>query len=140
MMGIGVLYSGSMVYGFNTIEAIFGEEETRNLLRQAPQIPQLAEAAAPVLPRFGQIALERLSKVIALLSPFVPKASKNGLFWIAPMIAPALLLSRTSLADGVFNALPIPVSSYSRSLYQIFTNINRSTSSTTTSSPPTPSP
>lgn len=130
LMGMGILYSGSMVYGFNTIEAVFGERETMELLRAAPQMETLTEATGAVLPRFGKVALDMVTKYVALLSPFVPKSSKNGLFWVAPLIAPALLLSRTSLADGVFNVLPIP--------YLFYQHFISPSSASLTTWPPSP--
>lgn len=103
-MLLGCLYSGSMVYGFNAIELVFGSEEGRQMLFAARETPSLIRRILP------DSVIDWFFTIMRLTDPFVPTAGGTWVFGVAPLIAPALLLSRTHIADRTFSLLPIMVS------------------------------
>ncbi|ELR07764.1 hypothetical protein VC83_01129 [Pseudogymnoascus destructans] len=100
-MLLGCLYSGSMVYGFNAIELVFGGGEGRRMLFAARETPSLIRQILP-----GAV-IDWFFTVLRMTDPFVPTSGGTWVFGVAPLIAPALLLSRTHIADRTFSMLPI---------------------------------
>jgi len=106
MLG-GILYSGSMVYGFNAIELVFGADDARRLLFSG--LPRPSSIVHEVYPESLVKIIKYCGKLGRLANPFVPVGGDSWLFFMSPFIAPALLLSRTSIADRLFSFLPILV-------------------------------
>lgn len=103
-MIIGCLYSGSMVYGFNAIELIFGAEGARELLFAGGNSPSMIREVIP------DSFMNWFYTIMRLTDPFVPTAGGGSwVFGVSPLIAPGLLLSRTRIADRTFSLLPILV-------------------------------
>ncbi|OBT55194.1 hypothetical protein VE04_03740 [Pseudogymnoascus sp. 24MN13] len=100
-MLLGCLYSGSMVYGFNAIELVFGGEEGRRMLFAARETPSLIRQILP-----GAV-IDCFFTVLRMTDPFVPTSGGTWVFGVAPLIAPALLLSRTHIADRTFSMVPL---------------------------------
>ncbi|KAI9738985.1 MAG: hypothetical protein M1818_005299 [Claussenomyces sp. TS43310] len=97
---VGVLYSGSMVYGANVMTLVFGSDDAQRILSQGSTPGLHAMAADRWFYYFREI--QRFT------DPFLPLPSFNWkVFAGLPSIAPALILSRTSLADHVFAILPV---------------------------------
>lgn len=110
----GCLYSGSLVYGINAIYLVFGREDAIALLTRPSESPSFVRAL------LGEGGYRYIVDALKVTDPFLPYeglgryGSLNlSLFLTGPMIAPALILSRTALADHVFAIFPIAV----RSLY-----------------------
>ncbi len=106
----GVLYSGSMVYGFNVLEQVFGADAGRELFRGVPPPSAGTGRLLEAMPKVALKIHEAMKKAVRAFAPFFPQFNDSYLFWVSPLIAPALLLSRTSLFDTAFSALPLPVS------------------------------
>ncbi|OBT89281.1 hypothetical protein VE02_02579 [Pseudogymnoascus sp. 03VT05] len=100
-MLLGCLYSGSMVYGFNAIELVFGGEDGRRMLFAARETPSLIRQILP-----GAV-IDWFFTVLRMTDPFVPTSGGTWVFGVAPLIAPALLLSRTHIADRTFSMVPL---------------------------------
>ena len=140
LMVTGILFSGSMVYGYNTLEIVFGEKEVHQFIRDLQPFP-FKRTFVSQLPPFAQDVYNAVAKVGRLISPFYPKTNNSGLFMVAPLIAPALLLSRTDLADGVFNLMPIPVSHLPFPLFiHDINNLSSSSCTNISTNHPCPSP
>lgn len=113
MMFLGILYSGSMVYGFNAIESVLGADEARRMLiseRTAPSTLMREWGLGPVIDVLQPIshrALDPVKHFARLASPFFPAGVDSWLFIAAPWVAPTLLLARTGLGDHLFSAVPI---------------------------------
>lgn len=91
----GILYSGAMVHGMNSINLVFGLEESRRIWEQG-----MRESHIP----------KYLEKIFRLTDPFLFVVPSWKILVGIPSIAPALILSRTRIADHMFSALPIIVS------------------------------
>ncbi|TAQ83240.1 hypothetical protein B7494_g8436 [Chlorociboria aeruginascens] len=100
----GCLYTGSLVYGINTIHVVFGSEAARDILapsnynRHAYNILQGRPAAQAAVQFFSD------------WQPFLAASNSVAnwkLYFGLPMILPALVLSRTRIADNLFAILPI---------------------------------
>jgi hypothetical protein len=102
-MIIGCLYSGSMAYGFNTIQLIFGIEETQAMLFREQRGRSMLSELIP------EIWISRIIDKVIYFNPFIPNARGSLVFAISPLIAPALLLSKSRLADRVFQFVPVAV-------------------------------
>lgn len=100
---IGCFYSGFLVYGVNTMYLVFGQDEARRLLMPSAQDLR-ARAIIEDSGFWGAIF-----RFFKLSDPFLPTLPGLKLFLGLPMIAPALVLSRTKLADQIFAILPISV-------------------------------
>jgi hypothetical protein len=105
---LGCFYSGFMVYGMNTLNIVFGPEEATNLL--APSLSDL-ETSFQIRRRPSTQILQRFIKSIDPFLPISECFTNWKLFVGLPLIAPALVLSRTKVADQVFAILPITVCS-----------------------------
>lgn len=101
---IGCFYSGFLVYGFNTMHLVFGQDEARRLLM--PSSLDLRARAVAENSGFWRA----IFRFIKLSDPFLPTMPGMKLFLGLPLIAPGLVLSRTKLADQIFAILPISVS------------------------------
>jgi hypothetical protein len=100
---IGCLYSGSLVYGLNTLQLVFGTEEAQRLLYEGRRM-RIYKNIVP------DAWVSWSIKTLQITNPFLPSASNGGwLFGSLPLIAPALILSRTRIADRTFSILPIIV-------------------------------
>lgn len=109
MLG-GVVYSGSMVYGFNALELIFGVDGGRCLVAGVP--PPYSGTASMIAraPHLMRRVFDLFDAALGMMSPFMPKHPDSWLFWLSPWIAPTLLISRTGFADRIFGAMSLPVS------------------------------
>lgn len=98
---IGCLYSGLLVYGLNTTCIVFGTAEAGALLGGRIE-----------LGRFNpDTYVGKLGRAIHNLDPFFPTTLwvKNyGLLLSLPLVAPSLILLRTSLADQA-SAILLPL-------------------------------
>ena len=95
-----------MVYGVNTLNIVFGSEEAASIL--APTLGDL-ETIYQIRTR---PASRMLSRLVKSMDPFLPGTdffTNWRLFVGLPLIAPALVLSRTRVADQAFAILPITV-------------------------------
>jgi hypothetical protein len=93
-----------MVYGFNAIELVFGGEDARRMLFAARDNPSLVRKILP------DAMIDWFFTILRITDPFVPTAGGTWVFGVAPLIAPALLLARTHIADRTFSLMPIMVS------------------------------
>ena len=102
----GCLYSGSLVYGFNSLYLVFGSDVAEELVRRH------SEDVSIVRKLIGNRVYRLILKLTEFTDPFMPMSDLLSLemFVGLPMVAPALILSRTRLADYVFAILPVPVS------------------------------
>lgn len=100
----GCFYSGFLVYGVNALYLVFGQAEARRLLMPSPQD---LNARAMIQ---DSAFLRAIIKFMKISDPFLPTMPGVKLFLGLPMILPALVLSRTRLADQIFAILPISVS------------------------------
>lgn len=101
--GIGCIWSGSMVYGVNAVHLVFGTDEAQLIL---------AETAVPKLhAMIGERAARIFHNISRITDPFMPAEGVENwkTFLGLPMIAPALVLSRTNLADYGFHLASISV-------------------------------
>jgi hypothetical protein len=101
---IGCFYSGFLVYGFNAMDLVFGQEEARRLLM--PSALDLRARNLAVNSTFWKAVFQ----FFKLTEPFMPMMSGLKLCIGLPLIAPSLILARTRLADQIFAILPISVS------------------------------
>ncbi|KAK4889419.1 hypothetical protein LTR27_011763 [Elasticomyces elasticus] len=95
----GVLYSGSVAFGKDTIYTIFGGKDGYRILK-----PLFQSIGRPPLEMYlgrPQIALQQLTKT--LLDHLVHWRVYVGL----PLIMPMIILSRTRLADSILPVLPV---------------------------------
>ncbi|KUJ07485.1 uncharacterized protein LY89DRAFT_536616, partial [Mollisia scopiformis] len=89
---IGFAYSGLLVYGMNAMTLVFGAEETQEILRNG-----FREAdPGPMGPY-----LPLIRSGLRVMDPFLPvmENSNPTLYYAVPLIAPALILFRTKVAD-----------------------------------------
>jgi len=102
----GCLYSGSLVYGLNSLYLVFGSDYADELIRQHSRDVSIIRKL------FGNQAHRFFLKLTGFTDPFMPMSELLSLemFLGLPMVAPALILSRTRLADFIFAILPVPVS------------------------------
>ncbi|KAK5698057.1 hypothetical protein LTR97_007017 [Elasticomyces elasticus] len=95
----GVLYSGSVAFGKDTIYTIFGGKDGYRILK-----PLFQSIGRPPLEMYlgrPQIALQQLMKTV--LDHLVHWRVYVGL----PLIMPMIILSRTRLADSILPVLPV---------------------------------
>lgn len=106
----GCLYSGSLAYGLNSLYLVFGSDYAEDLVRRH------SEDISVVRKLIGNRMYRVILKLTEYTDPFMPMSDFLSLemFVGLPMVAPALILSRTRLADYVFAILPVPVSIASR--------------------------
>ena len=107
-----------MVYGVNTLYLIFGENAASEVLYGNGG--QRTFEDGWILSTFAEQIYRHLSgwqnpllKLFTITDPFIPYyATREAkmLFFGMPLVAPALILSRTSLAEHAFAILPIAVS------------------------------
>jgi hypothetical protein len=102
----GCLYSASMVYGVNAISLVFGPDEAYRILTSPRRNMSLVKL---LLNDRWYLQLVRFLRGTDPFLPFVPGLDWE-VFFSLPMLAPALVLSRTTLADHAFSILPISVS------------------------------
>ena len=110
MMLGGIVYSGSMVYGFNVLELVFGPDGGRCLFAGIPAPMNGSRALIERAPRLLKRVFDAVDSTMDLMFPFWPRSRNDWLFWLSPLIGPTLLLSRTGYADKVFGAATLPVS------------------------------
>jgi hypothetical protein len=102
----GCLYSGSLVYGLNSLYLVFGSDYVDELVRRHSRDVSIVRKL------IGNRPYRFLLTLTEFTDPFMPMSDLLSLemFLGLPMVAPALILSRTRLADFVFAILPVPVS------------------------------
>lgn len=110
MMLGGIVYSGSMVYGFNVLELIFGPDGGRCLFAGISAPMNGSRALIERAPRLLKRVFDAVDSTMDLMFPFWPRSRNDWLFWLSPLIGPTLLLSRTGYADKVLGAATLPVS------------------------------
>lgn len=95
---IGFAYSGLLVYGMNAMTLVFGAEETKQIL---------LEGFEEWSNERGSTIMKYITKFTQIADPwFLQLGTPNPtLFLGVPLIGPALVLLRTSLADQVFPVL-----------------------------------
>lgn len=103
---VGCFYSGFLVYGVNTLHVVFGSREAARLMTPSPRYLRF----------WGDERLSILTKVVPTilknLDPFFPSLESQfnwKLFVGLPLIAPALVLLRTTVADKFFSVIPVTV-------------------------------
>ena len=106
----GLVYSGSMVYGFNVLELVFGADGGRCLVAGLPAPYSGTKSLIERAPFLMRKVFDLFDTTFSLMSPFMPKHPDSWLFWLSPWIAPTLLISRTGFADRLFGAMSLPVS------------------------------
>jgi hypothetical protein len=97
-------YSGLLVYGVNTIHVVFGAEEALSMTVPANNLSFLT--------RHAEKASRLIKKILTTSDPFMPTLPDMPnwkLYLGLPMIAPTLILVRTTVADQVFAVLPLCV-------------------------------
>ncbi len=102
----GCLYSGSLVYGLNSLYLVFGRDYAKQLLRRH------SGGISVIQKLIGNRVYYGMLKLTEFTDPFIPTSDLLSLemFVGLPMVAPALILSRTRLADYIFAILPVSVS------------------------------
>ena len=104
-------YSGFLMYGFNTVQLVFGVDEANDILQSGT-----TQALTDQISDHGSEALNRIFSVagrtLRMFVPFLPSGDLLAHWKLLvglPLIAPALVLSRTRLAEPVFALVPITV-------------------------------
>ncbi|KAF8852842.1 hypothetical protein BDZ45DRAFT_694712 [Acephala macrosclerotiorum] len=95
---LGCVYSGLLAYGWNAMSLVFGAEETTNILKGGFLLPT----------QYYEAYFRKVQQGSRLLFPFFPAPDVPGnplLFSVVPLIGPALVLLRTSVADQAFPLL-----------------------------------
>jgi hypothetical protein len=97
---LGCGYAGLFAYGVNTLYLVFGREEAVKILA-AMRGHQIYDWSGRLL---GERYQETIGALIANADPFFPRIDLIGWrgFVALPMIAPSLVLSRSSLGSFVF--------------------------------------
>lgn len=103
---LGCLFSGSFVYGANSVFLVCGSDYGWKLFSTSREYTSTLQML------LGDRLHRAMMKTLKITDPFMPISGPTNLttFFLLPMIAPALILSRTSLADHAFAVLPISVS------------------------------
>ncbi|PBP16251.1 RING finger domain protein [Diplocarpon rosae] len=89
---LGCAYSGLLIYGINTMYLVFGAYDARRLLGAKITVGQFDSHKVSGI----------ISKCMHIMDPFFPTllvSANYKLFLSLPLVAPALVLLRTSLAD-----------------------------------------
>jgi len=110
----GCLYSGSLVYGLNSLHLVFGSDYAQEMVRRHSEEPSIIRNF------IGDRVYRAILKVSEFTDPFMPMSDLLSLemFVGLPMVAPALILSRTKgLADYLFAIAPVPVSSFKKYMF-----------------------
>jgi hypothetical protein len=100
----GCLYSGLLVYGYNTVQIVFGHDEARNILGRVFTGGYNRRPWAR-----NMVAVMR--KSLTVFDPFFPDAGyppNMKIFLGLPLIGPSLIILRTRFADQAF-ALLLPL-------------------------------
>ncbi|KAG9234205.1 hypothetical protein BJ875DRAFT_376925 [Amylocarpus encephaloides] len=106
---LGCGYAGLFVYGVNTLYLVFGQEEASRILVSMRTVDDSAIGAY-----LSRRSLTALWSLMTGTDAFFPRMDSSGPFshwkqWLTlPLIGPALILSRSRMADYVFPLL-IPV-------------------------------
>lgn len=102
----GCLYSGSFVYGMNATYLVFGRDCGWEFFSKGRKYASVLQIL------LGDRLYRAMIKGLKITDPFMPISgpANMGVFLGLPLIAPALILSRTSMADNAFAVLPITVS------------------------------
>jgi RING-variant domain len=107
---VGCLVSSSLVYGLNAVQLVFGTEDARRLL----MVGSIRQGSSGVQRRYGsEWLLDKLFGTMLYSDPLLPSNSLVGwgpFVFALPLIAPALILSRTRFADSISIFLPLSVS------------------------------
>ncbi|RDW70343.1 hypothetical protein BP5796_08740 [Coleophoma crateriformis] len=101
---IGTVYSGFLIYGMNSLELVFGYEEAKYVMAAS------ARDRAIHANMYSRAWYRGIHQAIRIMDPFLPATdcvANWKLFVGLPLIAPALVLSRTRLADPLFALLPV---------------------------------
>ena len=106
---VGCLVSSSLVYGLNAVQVVFGTEDTIRLLR----VGAIGPVGPGALQSYGGGLLDKLFRTVLYTDPLLPSNCLVGwgpFAFVLPFVAPALILSRTRLADFTSVLIPLPVS------------------------------
>jgi hypothetical protein len=103
---LGCFYSGFLVYGVNTLHVVFGAEEAARIMAPSPYDMGILNAFKM---RAGSHAVRKIFKIMDPFLPSVDSLPNWKLFVGLPLIAPSLVLLRTTVADKLFTVLPITV-------------------------------
>jgi hypothetical protein len=106
---LGCLYSGSLAYGMNAVYLVSGGDYGWEYFMKSREYASIFQLL------LGQRIHRSMLKVFRITDPFMPISGPADMkvYLGLPLIAPALILSRTSLADNAFAVLPITVSQLS---------------------------
>jgi hypothetical protein len=103
----GCFYTGFLVYGINTLTLVFGADEAKSIMATNPG-DILSGLVSTDYVQFPSAS--KLTKFVLL---FFPNLTTVPSWWTLvglPLIAPTLVLSRTTIADPLFTVLPLTVS------------------------------
>lgn len=107
-------YSGFLMYGINTLQMIFGHDEAYRIIAHAgaSRLQVLHRIQPDPNSQALHIASRLLRRVSMSFDPFLPSTDLMAhwkLFVGLPLIAPSLVLSRTTLAEPFFTIVPVTV-------------------------------
>lgn len=121
----GCFYSGLLVYGLNTMQVVFGQQEARLLLGVVQPDDGYGLGG-----RWMKLVKDTARWSLTAFDPFFPDAgtaSNLKVFIGLPLIGPSLVISRTKFADQAF-ALLLPMVCLVSLREMIDTDCNHSTS------------
>jgi hypothetical protein len=107
-----------MVYGINACFLIFGKEQAQDILygyyeqRTLLDFNTVFSSVGRALKSWARPLREPLLEVFNITDPFMPyyfSTESAKLFFGIPLIAPALILSRTNVAEHAFALVPLTV-------------------------------
>ncbi|PQE06559.1 RING finger domain protein [Rutstroemia sp. NJR-2017a WRK4] len=100
----GCFYTGFLVYGINTLTLVFGADEAKSIMATNPG------DIFSGLVSTDYVQFPSASKLTKFVLLFFPNLTTVPSWWTLvglPLIAPTLVLSRTSIADPLFTVLPL---------------------------------
>jgi hypothetical protein len=107
-------YSGFLMYGINSLQMVFGHDEAYRIIASAGgrQFQMMHRVQPEQDNRVLQIASRILRTASMSFDPFLPSTDLMAhwkLFVGLPLIAPSLVLSRTTLAEPFYTIVPVTV-------------------------------
>ena len=107
-------YSGFLMYGINTLQMVFGHDEAYRIIALAGtrQLQVMNRIQSEHSSRAVQLASRLFRTASMTFDPFLPSTDLMAhwkLFVGLPLIAPSLVLSRTTLAEPFFTIVPVTV-------------------------------
>ena len=111
----GCVYSGSLLFGVNSLALVFGAEEARGIILE--NYDDFLDRRA--LGNYIQLPINQI--LTKYIFPFFGGGFMTVPSWRTtiglPLIAPTLILSRTRIADSVFTIVPVAVGK--RQIYRV---------------------